>query len=68
MPVFDKMFQDFGSALPGPTQFVVNMSAWVKKYFILMFIALFVVIWSIKRIYKLPKVNALRKGKAEVHG
>ena len=52
VPVFDKMFQDFGSALPGPTQFVVNMSNWVKKYFVLMLIAIFVFVWGIKRIYK----------------
>ncbi len=26
VPVFAKMFKDFGSALPAPTQFVVNMS------------------------------------------
>ena len=31
-PVFAKMFGDFGSALPAPTQFVVSMSAWLKHY------------------------------------
>jgi type IV pilus assembly protein PilC len=31
-PVFAKMFGDFGSALPAPTQFVVDMSAWLQKY------------------------------------
>ncbi len=28
-PVFKKMFGDFGSALPGPTQFVVDLSDWM---------------------------------------
>ena len=33
-PVFEKMFADFGSALPAPTQFVVDMSKWLQKYII----------------------------------
>jgi type IV pilus assembly protein PilC len=33
-PVFAKMFADFGSALPGPTQVVVDMSEWLQKYFL----------------------------------
>ena len=31
-PVFAKMFGDFGSALPAPTQFVVDLSAWLQNY------------------------------------
>ena len=31
-PVFAKMFADFGSALPAPTQFVVDLSAWLQLY------------------------------------
>ena len=34
VPVFDKMFADFGSALPIPTQIVVNMSNFVKHNFL----------------------------------
>ncbi len=30
VPVFEKMFKDFGSALPGPTQVVVDLSHWVQ--------------------------------------
>jgi type IV pilus assembly protein PilC len=30
IPVFQKMFQDFGSALPAPTQFVVDLSDFVR--------------------------------------
>jgi type IV pilus assembly protein PilC len=33
-PVFAKMFQDFGGALPAPTQFVVDLSAWLQHYII----------------------------------
>ncbi len=32
MPVFEKMFADFGGALPAPTQFVVDLSAWLQDY------------------------------------
>src|SRR5262245_21464025 len=30
IPVFQKMFSDFGSALPAPTQFVVDLSAFTR--------------------------------------
>lgn len=32
IPVFQKMFADFGQALPAPTQLVINMSNFMKKY------------------------------------
>ncbi len=32
IPVFEKMFADFGGALPGPTQVVVNMSHWLQAW------------------------------------
>ncbi|MBN1830890.1 MAG: type II secretion system F family protein [Deltaproteobacteria bacterium] len=31
IPVFEEMFSDFGAALPGPTQMVVNMSRFMKS-------------------------------------
>jgi type IV pilus assembly protein PilC len=31
-PTFAKMFADFGQALPGPTQFVVDLSEWAQNY------------------------------------
>ncbi len=33
-PVFAKMFTDFGSAMPAPTQFVIDLSAWLQKNFL----------------------------------
>ncbi len=33
-PVFAKMFGDFGSALPAPTQFVVDLSEWLQNWII----------------------------------
>ena len=32
IPVFEKMFKDFGGALPGPTQMVINISHTVQHY------------------------------------
>ncbi len=32
IPVFEKMFQDFGGELPGPTQVVVNLSHFMQNY------------------------------------
>jgi type IV pilus assembly protein PilC len=32
IPVFQKMFDDFGGALPGPTQMVIDLSEWLQAY------------------------------------
>jgi type IV pilus assembly protein PilC len=32
VPVFGDMFADFGAALPGPTQALLNVSAWMRTY------------------------------------
>jgi len=36
IPVFQKMFEGMGGELPGPTQFLVNASAFVQAYFLYM--------------------------------
>ncbi len=56
VPVFDKMFQDFGSTLPVPTQMVVNMSNFVKSNFIFMLLGLVLLVWVVKRIYNTERV------------
>jgi type IV pilus assembly protein PilC len=47
IPVFEKMFSDFGGALPGPTQVVVNMSHWLQAWIhvVLIGVAAVVVAW-----------------------
>lgn len=45
IPTFEQMFREFGSGLPAPTQFVINLSNFVINNFLLLivgFIALFV--------------------------
>jgi type IV pilus assembly protein PilC len=32
IPTFEKMFEDFGGQLPGPTQFVVNLSHFMQEW------------------------------------
>ena len=32
VPVFGDLFDDFGAKLPGPTQFLLNMSGWFRSY------------------------------------
>lgn len=55
VPVFDAMFKDFGSALPGPTQFVVDASAFAQRNFLYVIIALFLAVVAIKKTYRTEK-------------
>ncbi len=38
VPVFKDVYSGFGAALPGPTQFMINLSELVQKYFLLFII------------------------------
>ncbi len=63
IPVFSKMFKDFGSTLPLPTQIVVNMSEFFKSNLIFIFIAIFILIMIVKKIYATEKGRlAIDKG------
>ncbi len=55
VPVFEKMFADFGSALPAPTAMVVAMSAFLKTKFHMIIGGVFVVVFVFKKIYKTEK-------------
>lgn len=48
VPVFAGMFKDFGAALPGPTQFMVDLSGILKKYgiFIVILIVIAVIVFK----------------------
>src|SRR5919198_2328690 len=35
-PTFEKMFKDFGGAMPAPTQIVIDLSKFMQKYIVLM--------------------------------
>ena len=40
IPVFEKMFSDFGGALPAPTQVVVNISNFLQSYIMYMIVGI----------------------------
>jgi len=59
IPVFEKMFADFGGALPGPTQIVVSASRFIRDNILYMIGAVVVFLFAFKRYYKTEKGRAL---------
>ena len=51
IPVFEDMFADFGSALPVPTQIIVNMSGFLRRN-ILYIIVTVLLIWFLIKKYR----------------
>jgi type IV pilus assembly protein PilC len=49
VPVFGEMFADFGADLPGPTQFLLNMSGFMKSYGIFVILGMVAVVFVFKR-------------------
>ena len=54
IPSFEKMFQDFGGELPGPTQFVIDLSNLIQSYILVFIVAVVVLSWLYKRYYRTP--------------
>jgi type IV pilus assembly protein PilC len=46
VPTFKEVYTGFGAQLPGPTQFLINLSEIVQKYFLLFIIAAAAAIWG----------------------
>lgn len=59
IPVFQDMFAGFGSALPAPTQLVVNMSNFSRRYILHMIGVLVLVIVAFKWFYGTEKGRML---------
>jgi type IV pilus assembly protein PilC len=59
VPVFEEMFGDFGTALPGPTQIVVDLSNWLQNY--ILFIIAGAIVFSVlfKLFVRNPKGREL---------
>jgi type IV pilus assembly protein PilC len=55
VPVFQKMFEDFGGALPAPTQFVVNISALFRNYWFIIFPGLIGIWYGIRYLFNTPR-------------
>ncbi|MCP3143987.1 type II secretion system F family protein [Pyxidicoccus xibeiensis] len=54
-PVFEKMFSDFGSALPAPTQFVVDFSKFAQAYVFHVIVGVVVLAVSFTWTYRQPR-------------
>jgi len=54
-PVFAKMFSDFNSALPAPTQVIIDMSEWLQHYIIHLVIGIALFITFVVVTYRNPK-------------
>lgn len=58
-PTFEKMFKDFGSALPAPTQFVVDLSNWLQTYILHVLGAIAAVVFAFRAFLAWPKGRKL---------
>ncbi len=52
VPIFAKMFTDFGGTLPWLTQLLIRVSDFMRGYFILMVIGLFLTGWALRKYGK----------------
>ncbi|MGE5311500.1 MAG: type II secretion system F family protein [Nitrospirota bacterium] len=52
IPVFQQMFADFGRALPAPTQFVVNLSNFMKSYIVHIVVFMALCVFAFRRFYR----------------
>ena len=51
IPIFQKMFSSMGHTLPLPTLIVIGISNLIKKYILLLIVALVILIFMLKRYY-----------------
>jgi type IV pilus assembly protein PilC len=52
IPVFQEMFTSMGGSLPGPTQFIIDASAFMQHYILHMIVALVVLVFAFRRYYR----------------
>jgi type IV pilus assembly protein PilC len=55
IPAFEKMFSDFGGALPAPTQMVINLSNFIQSYILVIIGAIVAFVFAFKRVYRTTK-------------
>lgn len=55
IPVFADMFKDFGAKLPAPTQFLIDLSNFLKAYFFYLLAACYGVYWAVGKFIATPK-------------
>ena len=52
IPIFAKMFSDFGQTLPAPTQFVLALSDFTRRYFLLVIVFIFLLVAAFRWYYR----------------
>ena len=55
IPAFEKLFRDFGGALPAPTQIVINLSNFIQDYILVIVGVVVLLIFAAKKIYATEK-------------
>ncbi len=58
VPVFGDIFSGFGAKLPLPTQYLINVSEFMQKYFLLIFVAGGAAVWGWLYFIKTPPGRA----------
>lgn len=51
IPAFEKMFADFGGALPAPTQVVINISNFIQNYILVIIGGFIFTVFAFKKFY-----------------
>jgi type IV pilus assembly protein PilC len=54
-PTFEKLFKDFGSAMPAPTQVVIDFSHWAQRNFLYAVVGLALLVFAFQAFYRNPK-------------
>ncbi len=60
IPVFAAMFADFDSALPAPTQMLIDLSDFLKANFFYLLAGAYVVFWLLKKFIATPRGRRLK--------
>ena len=55
IPVFAEMFTSFGGELPAPTQFLIDLSNFLKNYIVFIILGLVIGVKVLGRFFKTPK-------------
>jgi len=60
IPVFEKMFKDFGGTLPAPTQLVIDLSNGLRDNLLVAIIVLATTFFTFRAIFKTKQGNAVK--------
>ena len=60
IPVFAAMFADFGAKLPAPTQFLIDLSNFLRKWWWAIGIGVYGVYWTVDKFVKTPNGRRIK--------